>query len=139
MTTQVSGVINTPINFYFTATTGITDFNVIATMVDGALNKSINVTYNETNQPGLYYGVLTPNVTGRYAFYLAPDLLVQIDVLPRDILSYVKNIEDEALGSWVWDKQAGTLAMIRQNGTALANFTVVESLTIASREAGGGQ
>jgi hypothetical protein len=57
-----------------------------------------------------------------------------VDVVSRSLDSYLKNIEDEALGSWTWDKQAGTLTMLKQDGTQLAIFNVVDNLTTASRE-----
>jgi len=61
-------------------------------------------------------------------------IIAYIDAVIRTPSDMIKNLEDESLGSWIWDKTAGTLSMVRQDGTSLANFTVIESLLTASRE-----
>lgn len=51
-----------------------------------------------------------------------------------DLVSSLKNIEEEALGSWKWDKTCGNMEMFRQDGTTLATFKVIDTLDEASRE-----
>lgn len=77
----------------------------------------------------------TPNATGRYTVALVDGtLLGVVDVVSRTLQSYARNIEDEALGSWQWDRTTGTLQLLRQDGSVLANFTVTDTLTNSSRE-----
>ena len=77
----------------------------------------------------------TPNSTGRYTVALQTgELLGVVDVVARTLQSYARNIEDEALGSWQWNRTSGTLQLLRQDGSVLANFTVTDTLTDSSRE-----
>ena len=77
----------------------------------------------------------TPNSTGRYTVALQTgEILGVVDVVARTLQSYARNIEDEALGSWQWNRTSGTLQLLRQDGSVLANFTVTDTLTDSSRE-----
>ncbi len=100
---------------------------------EGALDlTTVNFVYLAT--PGLGVFSFTPTTTGTY--YLFSDGIIQasIDVNSKSIRSYLVNIEDEALGSWTWDKTTGALTMLKQDGGTLANFEVVDTLTESSRE-----
>lgn len=77
----------------------------------------------------------TPNATGKYTLALASgEILAVVDVVSRTLQSYARNIEDEALGSWQWSRTNGTLQLLRQDGSVLANFAVTDTLTNSSRE-----
>lgn len=77
----------------------------------------------------------TPTATGLYSFVdTNGEVLCHIDVVARSSQSYLKNIEDEALGSWTWNRVDGTLQLLRQDGSALADFAVVDTQTESSRE-----
>lgn len=77
----------------------------------------------------------TPSSTGRYTVCLVSgEILGVVDVVTRTLQSYARNIEDEALGSWQWNRTSGTLQLLRQDGSVLANFTVTDTLTDSSRE-----
>lgn len=77
----------------------------------------------------------TPSATGRYTVCLVSgEILGVVDVVTRTLQSYARNIEDEALGSWQWNRTSGTLQLLRQDGSVLANFTVTDTLTDSSRE-----
>lgn len=77
----------------------------------------------------------TPSSTGLYSFADAGgEVFCHVDVVGRSSQSYLKNIEDEALGSWTWNRVDGTLQLLRQDGSALADFAVVDTQTESSRE-----
>lgn len=77
----------------------------------------------------------TPTATGLYTFVMSDGSIAgSADVVSRTSQSMLKNLEDEALGSWVWDRVNGTLQMLRQDGSVLANFAVVDTQTEGSRE-----
>lgn len=76
----------------------------------------------------------TPVTSGVHTLLVDGGVYAVIDCVGRNLVSYLRNIEDEALGSWVWDKVAGTLQLLRQDGSALANFAVTDTQTNSSRE-----
>ncbi|HXP51988.1 MAG TPA: hypothetical protein VN922_18680 [Bacteroidia bacterium] len=105
----------------------------LALFLNGTINAtSVTVAYSGTGN--IYSLTFTPQATGIFNLYCFAGMQARINVVNQSIYSYLQNIEDEAVGSWVWDKVAGTLNMLRQNGTALASFNVVDNLTTASRE-----
>jgi hypothetical protein len=101
----------------------------------GSTLVSLGVTVQNLASAGPSLVKFTPAATGRYTVALADGtLLGAVDVVTRTVQSYVKNLEDEALGSWQWDRTNGTLQLLRQDGSVLANFTVTDTLTSSSRE-----
>lgn len=77
----------------------------------------------------------TPASSGLYTLVLVDGSIVaNVDVVTRTLQSYLRNVEDEALGSWVWNRVDGTLQMLRQDGSVLANFAAVDTQTESSRE-----
>ena len=92
------------------------------------------LSFTDLGFKGLSRVTFTPQSTGLYMVFAFDEIQVLVDVVPRTSESYLKNIEDESLGSWVWDKTTGHLEMIRQDGTTLANYAVTDSLTESSRE-----
>ena len=65
------------------------------------------------------------------AFGQVQERVLVVQKLSRTMLA---NVEDEALGSWQWNKQTGTLTLLRQDGSTLANFVALDSVAQASRE-----
>lgn len=91
------------------------------------------VTFAPVSGP-LYNLTFTPTVTGNYLLYAFGAIQGVAKVVTQSLYTITKNIQDESLGSWQWDKTAGTLVMLRQDGTTLAQFTVTDNLTMSSRE-----
>ena len=101
----------------------------------GSTLTSLPVTVQNLAPVGPSLVKFTPTATGRYTVaFVDGTLFGVVDVVTRTVQSYVKNIEDEALGSWQWDRSNGTLQLLRQDGSVLANFTVTDTLTSSSRE-----
>lgn len=103
--------------------------------VDGALsNQNILVTPLGTGATNLYSLTYTPSNTGTHSFVAFGQVKLTLPCYARPVTSMIANIEDESIGSWTWDKNTGSLTMLRQNGTTLATFNAQDSLTSASRE-----
>lgn len=76
----------------------------------------------------------TPTTSGVHtvvAFDAVQDRIVSVQRLSYSMLA---NIEDEALGSWQWDKQTGTLTLLRKDGSSLASYLATDTISLASRE-----
>jgi hypothetical protein len=127
-------IVNTQVVVPFLSqglTTGKTTFSMTA-LRDG-VSTTVTPVYAEIGN-GLYTLSFTPTVTGRYTFFIEGSIQISVNAVSRDVWSYLKNIEDEAVGSWTWDKVGGTLTMVRQDGTTLGTFTVSDTVNSASRE-----
>ena len=95
---------------------------------------STTLTFSNISTAGLANFTFTPTTSGVYTVYGDSQVIATVDVVSRTLTSYLQNIEDEALGSWTWDKVSGSLHMLKQDGTTLANFLVVDTLTTGSKE-----
>lgn len=100
---------------------------------DGAVNGTL-ISFSNLNAAGLSNFTFTPTTTGTYTLYGDSQVIATVEVVTRTAKSYLANLEDEAMGSWQWDKASGSLNMLRQDGTALASFQVIDDLTTSSRE-----
>lgn len=114
-------------------TTGLTSFTPVVALLDGTvLTTQPSFTFLEVGG-GLYTFTFTPNATGAWTIFIQGQL-IKVDIVTRTDSSYLKNLEDECLGSWQWDKNAGTLTLIRQDSSDLAVFNVTDTLISASKE-----
>ena len=76
----------------------------------------------------------TPVSSGVYSFYAFGEIQFRAQCSAKSLYDLLTNIEDEALGSWSWNKSTGALTLLRQNGSTLASFTVQDDVTESSRE-----
>jgi hypothetical protein len=126
--------VNESVKLYFQAAPGITNFSGLVVLNNGTLVPTPNISATGTVVPGVYVITYQPTSTGRGVITFNDTIVAQVEVVTKGLFSYLKNIEDEAIGSWSWDKQQGTLQMTRQDGSVLANFDVTENITAAIRE-----
>jgi hypothetical protein len=117
---------------YFTSIPGRTITGGIVLVNGAIIGSPVLTVYEVTN--GLFVADYLPTITGSHCLFIDNQLVARIEVVQKTVQTLLKNIEDESLGSWVWDKQAGTLQMFRQDGTELARFNVEETLETSSRE-----
>lgn len=94
----------------------------------------ISPTFVQQGSTAFWSVTFTPNATGIYALYAFGAIQFRVVCVTNLVSQMVTDISDEALGSWTWDKVAGTLTVLRQNGSVLATFTALDSLLTASRE-----
>lgn len=101
---------------------------------DGVLT-ALTVAFTSVGSVGPSTAKFTPVTTGLHTLVMLDGTVVaNVDVVTRTLQSYLRNVEDEALGSWVWNRADGTLQMLRQDGSVLANFAAVDTQTESSRE-----
>lgn len=105
----------------------------LVVLFNGAVS-AIVPTFAQVGAGPLYSFTFTPTATGIYIMYAFGAIQGLVNVVTQSLYTITKNIQDEALGSWAWDKVAGTLTMLKQDGTTLAQFTVIDNLTASSRE-----
>lgn len=130
---SIPAVVNAPIILYLEATTGQSSFGDLHIIKDGLVVSSPTVVVTEI-VTGLYSLTYTPTSTGIYMFYAAGQIIDRIEVVTKSIYTFLRNIEDESLGSWSWDKTAGVLTLLRQDGGSFVSFNVIDDSTTASRE-----
>lgn len=127
--------VNTVVKVPFTSVnlvTGMSSFNNVKFLIDGVLT-TISYTTAEIGN-GLYVLTFTPGVTGVYSLFIEQTIAAVINVVTKPLYTFLKNIEDEAIGSWTWDKVTGVLSLTRQDGSALGTFAVTDTLTSATRQ-----
>lgn len=124
--------VGVPTKLYFSTTPGQT-INDAIVLVGSAVTANPVLSINEIMN-GLYVADYIPSITGTHCIFARGVVVARIEVVQKTSQAILKNLEDEALGSWQWDKQAGTLTMLRQDGSALATFNVSETLELSTRE-----
>lgn len=100
----------------------------------GAVQSGVNPICVQVGSTEYWTVTFTPNATGLYTFYAFGELQFRTDCISKSMFQMIKNVEDECLGSWSWDKTTGVLTMLRQDGSTLATFTATDTLVAASRE-----
>ena len=128
--------VNQPLKLGFVSTglaTGLTNFSYTILRNGLSYSPAVTPTFTEIGG-GLYTFNVTPDSTGEWSLFIQGSIQVRFTVLTKTTQEIVKNIEDESLGSWSWDKVNGTLSLYKQDGSPLASFNVVDNLSTASRE-----
>lgn len=72
-----------------------------------------------------------PTSTGIYDLIVDDVLVANIEVVTRNVFSFLGNIEDQALGSWEWDKTTKVMTLHRQDGSLLGTYDVDDNLETA--------
>lgn len=129
--------VSTPIKVPFVSEnndTGLTSFDTTI-LRNGVIYTSlvIPVSYTEIGE-GLYTIDVTFTESGVYTIFVEGFIVGHITVRDRSMMSYLVNLEDAAIGSWLWSKQTGSLQLFRVNGQVLASFQMSDTTTKASRE-----
>lgn len=101
--------------------------------VNGAESTQV-VTVIQIGTSPVWSVTFTPNSTGNWSLFAFGAIQERVKVQTKSIYDYLRNIEDEALGSWSWDKDTGVLTLLRQDGSALATFNVSDGIDLSSRE-----
>jgi hypothetical protein len=128
-------IINLPVKIPFLSVGLVTGLTVFTPrfLLNGNLVTVSPVSFNEIGA-GLYTITFTPTASGNMSLFIEQGLMTDIEIVNRTNTQILQNLEDDALGSWIWDKTAGTLKVLRQDGTPLANFKVADTVSDASRE-----
>lgn len=133
--TQTQSEINTQIISTFIGPgSGLTTIPDLVVLRDGAVVVDVDVALIEIGVSNLYNIVFTPNATGTYVVFGFAEILTKVEVVTKSLERVINSLEEVALGSWQWNKTNGSMIMLKQDGTTLAQFTVLDNLTQASRE-----
>ncbi len=128
--------VNQPTKQVFTSlalATGRTTFTPVA-LIDGIVTTITPApTYTEIGS-GVYTMNFTPNSTGELTIFIEGGIQVRATVVTKTLRSLVTELSYEALGSWSWDKLTGLLTLYKADSSVMSTYTVVDTLTSASRE-----
>lgn len=130
---MLEAFINVPFQTVISSPTGVG--SPVPLLYLGSTATGIPITCVQQGSSGVWTATFTPTATGVYTLVAFGQVQFRFISVVKSMYSFLANIEDEAIGSWQWDKVANTLTMLRQDGTTLKTFTVLDSLTMASREA----
>lgn len=125
-------IINTVVTTVI-ANPGSSPLSDAALYLNGATS-SQSVTAVRVGSTSLWTVSFTPNATGLWTLFGFGTVQFRTKTVAKSLYDFLNNIEDESLGSWSWDKTAGTLTMLRQDGTLMATYDVVDGLETSSRE-----
>jgi hypothetical protein len=132
---ELTSEVNVPITVVMQGpSSGLPIAADLVVIMNGAINSSLTMTFADLGVHGLYTYTFTPILTGTYILYAYGAIQAQVNIVTQTLFSAVQNLQDEALGSWQWNKVANTLVMLKQDGTTLATYTVIDNLTESSRE-----
>jgi hypothetical protein len=107
--------------------------DVYAVVKDGIVAA---VAVTKTLVPGTIFSsaTFTPVETGTYHFVINNVIVDVFDVVTRDVFSFLRNVEDQALGSWTWDKSTKVMSLFRQDGTTLGTYLADDTLETAYQQ-----
>jgi hypothetical protein len=78
-----------------------------------------------------YSASFTPVETGVFDLIVDGQKIESFEVVGRSQLSILRNLEDQALGAWEWDKSTKVMTMYRQDGSVLGIYTADDTLELA--------
>lgn len=109
------------------------DFSPIVLLDGVAHTLSPTPTYTEIGS-GVYTLNFTPSSTGRLIIFLEGRVQVDVEIVTKTLAGALRDISDESLGSWSWNKVSGLLTLYKSDSSVLATYNVVDTLDTASRE-----
>lgn len=77
---------------------------------------------------GMYSAEFTPVETGVYDFVADNVIVGSVEIVTRDTFSFLRNLEDQALGGWEWDKTTKVMTIFRQDGSTLGTYLADDTL-----------
>lgn len=83
---------------------------------------------------GLYSFEYTFNATGVYTVFIEGEIRGMINVVDKESRTILKDLDDGAAGSYLYDKRTGLLTTYRVNGSTLHTYTIVDNNDQTSKE-----
>ena len=94
---------------------------LVSVLYNGTLTASVaNVVWVTGN---IYQVTFTPISTGKYDIVIDDKIVASSEVVTKNTLTYLRNVEDALLGSWEWDKTNKVLTLLRQDGEEIARYS----------------
>lgn len=98
----------------------------VVILKDGTVTAAGETVANITGN--IYSVTFLPYETGVYVVLVDEVVIDTVEVVFREALSYLRNLEDQALGSWEWNKTTKVMTLLRQDGSVLAEFDTDDTL-----------
>ncbi len=132
---STTAIVGEPVYGYVSAATSSMEYeDGWEVYKNGARIEEPSITVSREGPTDFFTLAFTPTSTGKYYINMFDTEVLYVEVVTKSLYTMVRNIEDEALGSWTWDKNTGELKLLKQDGTPLASFDVVDTQLTASRE-----
>lgn len=100
-------------------------------LVDGVVSPLTVTSSLVTGSTDLFVYSTTPDQTGVFTLIGDGNVVGEFEVVARDFHSYLQNLEDQALGTWEWDKTTKVMTLYRQDGTVLKTFLADDGIESA--------
>ncbi len=82
---------------------------------------------------GVYKATFSPSQTGFYSICTMGVLAGEVEVVDKDLYSYLRDLTEDAFGSWAWDKTTNEMVVSRRDGSQLVKFSLSDGPESASR------
>ena len=127
-------IINTPFTCIVVGPDNVTVPNAAA-YIGGSFTSTTPITVHQKgSNSNLWNLTFTPTTPGLYTVIAFGAVQFRAQCYAKSLATMLANVEDEALGSWEWDKATGNLTLYRQSGATLGTYKALDTLTNASRE-----
>lgn len=71
---------------------------------------------------------IIPVETGVFDVIVEDERVGTVEVVTKDIFTFLRNLEDQALGGWEWNKTSTIMTLYRQDGSVLGTFECSDGL-----------
>lgn len=129
-------IVNQPTKQVFTSAslvTGKTTFTTVVLLDGNVTTLAPPATYTEIGG-GVYTMNFTPSATGRLKIFIEGQVQIDAEIVTKTLAGTLKELSDEALGSWSWNKTTGVLTLYKSDASVMSTYNIVDTVSIASRE-----
>jgi len=100
----------------------------VAVVVMDGVRVSPSVEILPITGTNLHTAEFTPTETGVYDLVIDNVFVGSVEVVTRDVFSFLRNLEDQAFGGWEWDKTTKVMTIYRQDGSTLGTYECDDTL-----------
>lgn len=102
-------------------------------VVKDGVQVAVPTTVVQIGTTGVYNATFSPDQTGTFSVFALGTKVGDVEVVDRTVFDYLRNLEEEALGGWEWDKTAKEITLYRRDGTSMGSYAISDSLEAAYR------
>lgn len=77
---------------------------------------------------GWFTASIVPVETGVYVTIIEGIEVGTVEVVTKDVFSFLRDLEDQAFGGWEWDKSTTVMTLYRQDGSILSRYECADGL-----------
>jgi len=131
---MIEAVLNQPFTTVVTSAPGASASDAALFLNGSAYTGPAPIVTQISGSSNTWSVTFTPTSTGILSFRCFGEICFRVPVVQKSLYVTAKNLEDEALGSWSWNKTTGVLTLLRQDGSAFTSFNVADTSVSGSRE-----